>query len=53
MECATCDSAEGIRTRIEFLPSEKELEVSLCVDCIRDIAATKSINIVRLENSSA
>ena len=51
MECATCDSVEGVRTRIEFLPSEKTLEVDMCVDCIRDVAATKSINIVRLDSA--
>ncbi len=49
MACIICDAGSSVRTRIEFLPSRKSMEVSMCDGCMRDVAATKSVNVVRLD----
>jgi len=49
MTCIICDGSPGVGTRVEFLPSRKSMEVSLCEECLHDVAATKSINVVRLD----
>ncbi len=48
MDCVICGSEPGDSTRIEFLPSRKSMEVSICGDCMREVAATNGINVARL-----
>jgi len=49
MACVICGSEPGDSTRVEFLPSRKSMEVPMCEDCLREVAATKSINVARLD----